>query len=491
MSQALANKIRDWRGNVTQFVYENFGFEPDEWQKEVFDVFPSQDPDKIRISMQACVGPGKSFTLACCGWNFISCYGDGVDKPKGAVLAITGQNLQDNLWAEYAKLHKMSPFLEKFFEQNTDRIYQKQHKPDWFISARTFDKKASAADQGRTLSGLHSKFMMIQIDESGDIPAVIGKVAEQAMVQENAVFRKLMQAGNPTSLSGLLYAAAKRQRHMWHIVRITGDPEDPKRSPRIDIEWAKAQIALYGRDDPWIKPAILGEFPDQSINSLLSSDEVENAFKRTYHEDHFNFAQKRIGCDVALQGDDETVMFPRQGLVAFSPTMMRTQKPSEIASRLIMAKNRWEADRVYVDNTGGWGSGVIDSYTGAGHAAVPVEFSGKATDSGFYNRRSEMWWRLAQWVKRGGALPNCPELVAELSEPTYTHKNGKLIIEPKEKIKERLGRSPDRADALAMTFYDIEMPGKTTMENALDRLRLGDNRPKTLDDYDPYDRKRL
>ena len=183
----------------------------------------------------------------------------------------------------------MSPFLDKYFEQNDDRIYAKSDKKDWFISSRTFDKKASAADQGRTLSGLHSKFMMIQIDESGDIPAIIGKVAEQAMVQQNAVFRKIMQAGNPTSLQGLLYAAATKQRHLWYIVRITGDPEDPERSPRIDINWAKDQIRIYGRDDPWIKPAILGEFPDQSINSLLSIEEIEEAMKRHYRPEQYNF----------------------------------------------------------------------------------------------------------------------------------------------------------------------------------------------------------
>jgi len=486
----LENKLTDWRGNVTQFVYENFGFEPDEWQKEVFDVFPSQDPDKIRISMQACVGPGKSFTLACCGWNFISCYGDGIDKPKGAVLSITNQNLKDNLWAEYAKLHKMSPFLAKYFEQNDDRIYAKSDKKDWFISARTFDKKANVRDQGRTLSGLHSRFMMIQIDESGDIPAGIGKVAEQAMVQENAIFKKIMQAGNPTSLQGLLYAAATKERDKWYVIRITGDPDDPKRSPRIDKAWAQEQIDTYGRDDPWIRPAILGRFPDQSINSLLSSEEVEVAMERHYGPESYNFSQVRIGCDVALQGDDETCMFTRQGLVALPPVNMRLRDPAEIASRLIIEKEQRNADRIYVDNTGGWGSGVISSFRQAGHVAVPVEFAGKANTNRFFNKRSEMWWRMAEWVKQGGALPNCPELVAELTEPTYTHKNGRLIIEPKEKVKERIGRSPDRADALAMTFWEIDMPGKTTMENMLERVKRGMGMTKKLPDYNPYDPER-
>jgi len=64
-----AKKIRDWRENVTYFAHDQFGFDPDKWQRDVFDVFPSQEPDKLRIAMTACVGPGKSFVLAVCGLN--------------------------------------------------------------------------------------------------------------------------------------------------------------------------------------------------------------------------------------------------------------------------------------------------------------------------------------------------------------------------------------------------------------------------------------
>ena len=55
-------------------------------------------------------------------------------------------------------------------------------------------------------------------------------------------------------------------------------------------------------------------------------------------------------------------------------------------------------------------------------------------------------------IKGGGALPDIPDLTAELLETTYTFQGDALILEPKKNIKARLGRSPDLSDSLALTF---------------------------------------
>jgi hypothetical protein len=85
-------------------------------------------------------------------------------------------------------------------------------------------------------------------------------------------------------------------------------------------------------------------------------------------------------------------------------------------------------------------------------APINVQFHAQGLDQRYKNRRAEMWFELAEWVKASGWLPNIPELIAELATPTYTFVNGKFQLEPKEQVKERLGRSPDLADALALTF---------------------------------------
>src|SRR6185369_6397722 len=86
----LGARIRGWRENPAQFAYEELKFEAgDHWQQRVFEVFPSQDPDKLRISLQACTGPGKTAILAVLNLNFISCYGSKGEHPQGLCTSIT------------------------------------------------------------------------------------------------------------------------------------------------------------------------------------------------------------------------------------------------------------------------------------------------------------------------------------------------------------------------------------------------------------------
>ena len=61
----------------------------------------------------------------------------------------------------------------------------------------------------------------------------------------------ILQGGNTLRREGPLYRACTAERKLWHIVRINEDPDDPKRSPRVDVQWARDQIAKYGRDNPW------------------------------------------------------------------------------------------------------------------------------------------------------------------------------------------------------------------------------------------------
>ena len=81
-------------------------------------------------------------------------------------------------------------------------------------------------------------------------------------------------------------------------------------------------------------------------------------------------------------------------------------------------------------------------------------FRSKAQDSARYeNIRAEMYFKLKEWLEKGGALPNVPGLREELSKVQYKFsKHGRLMLTPKEEIKDKLGRSPDTADALALTF---------------------------------------
>lgn len=471
MTEAQVN-LKKWREDPACFVREVFGVEPDPWQLEALEAFAV----KNRISMQACKGPGKTALLSWCAWNFLLTR----PQPKMAATSISGDNLSDNLWPEMSKWQQKSQMLLDMFTWTKTRIFAKAHPETWFFSARNWSQSADKMKQSETLAGLHADFLFFVIDEAGGIPDSVMAAAEAGL--STGIETKIMMAGNPSNLEGPLYRAAVTERHLWHVIEITGDPDDPKRSSRVSAQWAREQIQRYGRDNPWVLTNVFGKFPPSSLNTLIGPTEVQAAMNRFRREDEFAYSQKRLGIDVARFGSDSSVIFPRQGLVAFRPIEMRNARTNEIASRAVAAKYKWKSELEFVDGTGGFGAGVIDSMLQAGVSSNEVHFSGKADDARYMNKRAEMWFRMTDWIKKGGALPNIPEMVREFTEPTYMFHNGKFKIEEKEQIKDRLGFSPDRADALALTFAIADQPAGTPYTAMMTQGDVG----KLKSEWDPF-----
>lgn len=466
-------KLHRWRADPVAMVREAFAAEPDPAQIDILRAFSV----KQRIAAKACKGPGKTAALAWCAWNFLATR----PHPNIAATSITGDNLSDGLWKEMAKWRARSAFFTEAFEWTRTRIFARDHPETWFMSARTWPRTADPQAQAETLAGLHADYLLFILDESGGIPDAVMAAAEAALATGKEM--KLLQAGNPTRLDGPLYRACTSERHLWHLVEITGDPEDPNRSPRIDAQWAREQIEKWGRDNPWVLVNVFGKFPPSSINSLLGPDEISAAMRRQPKDDDYSWSAKLLGVDVARFGDDRTVIFPRQGLASFNPVIMRNANSLEVAARVAQACERWGVDAVFVDDTGGFGAGVIDQLAQAGHPMIPVSFSGKAMDSRYLNKRAEMHFEAAEWVRKGGALPNVPELTREASAPTYTFRNGKFQIEEKDQIKARIGVSPDLWDAFALTFALPVAPPVRTGVPAIDR------RGRYQADYDPFEER--
>lgn len=472
-----AAKIKAWRENPPLYVYENFQVTPDKWQEAHLWALVDRD----RLGLKACKGPGKTCVLSWDAWWFMSCF----PMPKLAATSISGANLQDGLWTEMAKWRARSQFLTEAFEWQKSRIYAKDHPERWWMSARTWRDGADSSQQANTLAGLHEDYMMFLIDEAGGVPDAVMSAAEGALATGKVC--KIIMAGNPTHLSGPLYRAATREAHLWHMISITGDPDDPMRSPRVSIKWAREQIEKYGKDNPWVMVNVFGQFPPSSLNVLLGPNDVEKSMGRHLTEDKYAFSQKRLGVDVARFGDDRTIIFPRQGLAAFNCAEMRGADGPQIAARLAKARNRWLENGTndiieLIDCTGGFGASAYDAYRVAGYSPIDVQFGGKAIDPRYENKRAEMWFEMAEWVKRGGALPDDPELQKELTAPTYTfNKHGKFLIEPKDQIKARLGFSPDKADALVTTFA---LPEKAANGSGIMPNRGNHHASDT--EYDPF-----
>ena len=475
MSQEAINKIRLWRQDPVQFVKDVFKVSPDDWQCDVLSALPHQN----RLALKASKGVGKTTLLAWACWNFLLTR----PHPKIAATSITSDNLSDGLWPEMAKWQHKSELLKSQFTWTKTRIFANEAPETWWMSARTWPKGADSSQQADTLAGLHADYLLFVLDEVGGIPDAVMAAAEAGLA--TGIETKILMAGNPTHLEGPLYRACSSERNLWFVKEITSDPDDPKRATRVSIQWAKEQIEKYGKDSPWVLVNVFGKFPPSSINSLLGPDEVTAAMNRHLTEDKYSWAQKRLGVDVARFGDDRTVIFPRQGLAAFKPAEMRGATTNEIAARVAAAKAKWNSEVELIDSTGGYGAGVADFLRMQGHSPIEVQFAGKAIDSRYHNKRCEMWFTMAEWVKRGGALPNMPDLVKELTAPTYTFTaSGKFLVEPKDAIKDRLGFSPDIADALACTFAIPDMPAQT-----LDNLLIN-KQNKLKYDYDPFEERK-
>lgn len=117
--------------------------------------------------------------------------------------------------------------------------------------------------------------------------------------------------------------------------------------------------------------------------------------------------------------------------------------------------------KAYVDASEGMGAAVVSIVRANGfdQRVAGVNFGSEAQDPDHYpNRRCEMWGRMRDWFKDpGGAqIPDSDIAQRHLTAPKYTHDpNGRLVLEPKPKIKGRTGFSPDWGDAFALTFAEI------------------------------------
>lgn len=447
-------RIRAWREDPVAFVQECLGATPDDWQAEVLRAFPRNQ----RIALKACKGPGKSTVLAWLIWNFLATR----PHPKIACTSITGDNLRDGLWTELAKWQGRSELLRHAFDWTTTRIASKDHPETWFASARQWSKSADSSSQADTLAGLHADFLLFVMDEAGGIPDAVGAAAEAGLA--TGIETKLLIAGNPTMLAGPLYRASTSERRMWWVKEITGDPDDPGRAPRIDVRWAREQIEKYGRDNPWVLVNVFGQFPPAQANALLGVDDVTEAQRRTLDAVLYRGDASVLGVDVARFGDDRSVAVLRQGKRCFPFQVWRGIDLMTLSGHVARLIDDLHPDATFVDQTG-IGAGVVDRLRqlGYGRVVLGVDFGGKALDEKrFINRRAEMWWKMADWVKAGASLPPDPELVSELTAPTYNYDNapGKLQLDSKEDLKALGLPSPDLADALALTFAEpVAAPG--------------------------------
>lgn len=451
MGELEARALRRWADEPLTFVRQCIGAEPDPWQAVELQKLPQHD----RIAVAGSKGCAKTAFEAWVIWWTLTTQRD----CNVAAVSTSGDNLRDGLWKELAKWHV--PLLQELFHWSPERIVRKTRPGTWFASARKYSRDADPTTQGNALAGLHGDAMLFVIDEAGLVPPAVLATADAVLATKQPGHKvRVLIGGNTNSQSGSLYVAVVKQRGMWHLVRITSDPDDPLRTPRVSADWARQQIAAYGRDNPWVKINVFAEFPDVAIGKLVSLTEIEAAESRQIEE---NLREPLIlGQDVGTVVD-AAVSYPRRGRLLYAPLVLRGKSTIAIAGEGVNRARELGAVTTFVD-AGGPGIGVFDQMRALGLQCVPVYFGGGADDSLRYaNKRIEMYERFATWIKEGGAITRCPELVQDLLEPEISWNNkGQKIMEPKDDVAARLGRSPDWGDGAALTFaYPVAAPPVT------------------------------
>lgn len=156
-----------------------------------------------------------------------------------------------------------------------------------------------------------------------------------------------------------------------------------------------------------------------------------------------------LGVDVARYGSDKSVIFPVAGLKAYPPLVYQGISNVELANKVMWQIKNFEPDYVRVD--AGRGEGVIDTIRSHGFKVMEVNFGGASISPVYANCRSEMLHGVRDWIERGGALPDIPELLNEMASPLVgANDQGKLIVESKKQMKSRGISSTDYLDALAL-----------------------------------------
>lgn len=417
-------------------------------------------------------------------------------------------NLEKLLWGEIGNI------IEKHQELFTGDDKKSLHVAKGassFLTGVSIPSSGTAAQREAKFSGKHSPNLLFILDEGDAIPDEVYKGIESCMsggharllvmfnprAEQGEAYRmvrdgranvvELSAFNHPNVLSGedKIPGAVTREvtiRRINQWCRPLNDKEQPDSECFELPSFLDGQTAIdqAGNEYPplspgWykiIEPAfsymVLGRYPAQGSTQLINREWTARARTRwdNYVAQYGDIPPEGIGSimglDVGEFGTDANVACFRYGgfverLVPWSGVdvlVTANRASDEYKSRSVRFCN--------VDATG-IGAGVSPVMKSNGCRANAVKVASSPTESSefgeFRNLRSQLWWACREWLRidSGAMLPPDNDLLEELSTPTYEVRNGKVEVMQKHTMRELLKRSPDRADALCLSFYQPEL----------------------------------
>lgn len=460
--------ISNWQRNPLEFVCEVWKLKPQKkgqifekdkhitWQQvEILEAVGRaiRGEDKKRISIRSGHGIGKSATLSWLLLWYLYCFPDS----QVPCTAPTSDQMFDVLWKEASKWwQKMPDLMKAKYDFSSDHIRFKESPETWFARAKTARKENPEA-----LAGVHGDFVMFLVDEASGVPDEIFATGEGALTNKNIIY---VMISNPTRLIGYFYDSHNRDKDAWQALHFNSEE-----SPIVDRSFVDRIIQKHGLDSDEYRVRVRGEFPKadavdtKGYVPLLVQSDIHIAVTDKL------IGSLRMGIDPSGEGDDETIWVVRDRFRAIVAASQKLSNPKSIAQMTLSLMSLFgvNPEDVWIDNFG-IGANVAQELAFAGTQQKPIRVNGvnvgeKAQDSErFLNLRAEGSWRMREWCKQGGELVRDDgTLETQLLCLRYRPElNGKLRIMSKEDMRHEGLGSPDRADALMLTFVEEELePG--------------------------------
>lgn len=411
-----------------------------------------------RVAVKACHASGKSHVAAAAALWWVTRYSDGIV----ITTAPTWTQVERVLWGEIHKalgrsLVSYPPAQQTSFKLSAD---------NYAIGLST--------NEGVRFQGFHGRVLVI-LDEAPGVRPDIWEAIEGIRAGGDV---RVLALGNPTVASGPFYDAFTSQRDNWatHTIGAFDTPnllhldmsallalsdEDLDANPRPYLttrRWVREKGTEWGERHPLWAARVLGEFPAETDDSLMSLAWLEDASRRVI----VPAAMDDIvaGVDVAGPGEDETAVYVRHGgQVLLHAEWTLPDARGAVADAL----HPWKGNPhfvVQVDSIGiGYHFGLHLRDLGFQVRLVNVSEAPRNTER-FANAKAEYYWALRERAQ-GGALGGLSDerTIAQLAGLRYEHDaRGRVKIESKDDARKRGVKSPDRAEALMLAFAPAGAP---------------------------------
>lgn len=396
----------------------------------------------IREAVSAGHGVGKSGLVS---WIIIWGIATRVDT-RGVVTANTDTQLRTKTWAELSKWFQLFEYRD-LFALTATAIYaaDPKHSKTWRI-----DQIPWSADNSEAFAGLHNKGnrVILIFDEASAIDDIIWEVSEGATTDEKTQII-WCAFGNPTRTTGRFHKVCTRNIG-WHYTRV--DSRTVRFTNKGQIaEWVKE----YGEDSDFVRVRVKGQFPRAGFANFISPELVEAARRRTNPRMSYMAYQKIMAIDPARFGDDFSVITLRQGNKVHYQIALSGFDGPELAGRVVELVRKESGISCIAYDANGNGADLDSALRRAPDLPllIPVMWGVPAKDDKqYFNQRSEAWGKMRDWLATG-EIPDDDILADELTSLDYGYDGlFRIQLQSKQDIKKNGGKSPDRADSLAISF---------------------------------------